>query len=191
MDLHKSSSNSVFFDLQVAFPPVWRRYIVSKLYELGLRGNLPNILPSFLNDKTLMVRIQNVTPSPLPIENGVAQGEVFSVLLFLVAINDITKCIKFLLKQPLFADDYNIFVRSSNPLRAHRFLQQTLDSITTWSLKKGFRFPPSKSTKSNYNYETISIQNLLNRRITHSDKRFRHNCHHQVYNMNERGEKNK
>jgi len=61
--------------------------------------------------------------------------------VFLVAINDVTKCVKFLLSQGLFADDYNISVRSSEPLRTHRLLQQTLNSITTWSLKKkGFKF---------------------------------------------------
>jgi len=38
----KSCLYSVFFDLQEAFPRVWRHYIVQKLFELGLRGNLPS-----------------------------------------------------------------------------------------------------------------------------------------------------
>jgi len=86
--LRKSSLYSVFFDLQKAFPRVWRCHIVNKLYKLELRGNLPSILQSFLNDRTLIVRIQNITSSPFPIKNGVSQGEVLSVLLFLVPIND-------------------------------------------------------------------------------------------------------
>jgi len=77
-----------------------------------------------------MVRIQNITFSPLPIANGVSQGEVFRVLLFLVAIDDVTKCVKCPLTQRLFADDYSNSVRLSSSLRAHRLLQQILYSIS-------------------------------------------------------------
>lgn len=90
---NKSSLYSIFFDLQEAFPRVWRHLISTELYEIGLRGHLPNILQTFLNDRTLLVRINNITSPPLSVQNGVPQGEVFSVLLFLIAINDITKCV--------------------------------------------------------------------------------------------------
>ena len=143
--LSKSCLYSIFFDLQEAYPRVWRHYISTKLFEIGLRGNLPSILQSFLNNRTLKVRIQNITSSPLTVQNGVPQGEVFSVLLFLLAINDITKCVKFPLTQRLFADDYNISIRSSNPIRAHRLLQETLDTITKWTSSKGFRFSSTKT----------------------------------------------
>lgn len=136
---------SVFFDLQEAFPRVWRHYIENKLSEIGLRGNLPSILQSFLHNRSLLVRIQNITSAPHTVENGVPQGEVLSVLLFLLAINDITKCVKPPLTQRLFADDYSISVRSSNPTRAHRLLQESLDAITKWTSTKGFRFSSSKT----------------------------------------------
>ena len=92
-----------------------------------------------------MARIQNVTSSPLTVENGVPQGEVFSVPLFLIAINDIFKCVKFALTQRLFADDYAIYLRSSNPTRARRLLQEVFDIITAWSNSKGFRFSSKKT----------------------------------------------
>ena len=64
------------------------------------------------------------------IQNRVPQGEVWSVPLFLIAINDIKKCINIPLTQRLFADDYIIFLHSSNPQRARRFLQQNLNNIS-------------------------------------------------------------
>ena len=109
----KSCLYSVFFDLQEAFLRVWRHYIVQKLFEPGLRGNLSSLLQSFRNNISLMVKIQNVTSSPLTVEIGVPQGEVFSVPLFLITINDISKCVKFPLTQRLFADDYSISLRLS------------------------------------------------------------------------------
>ena len=143
--LHNSCLYSIFFDLQEAFPRVWRHYIIHKLFKLGLRGNLPRILQTFLNDRKLSVRIQNTISSPVTVHNGVPQGEVFSVLLFLVAIDDITKCVKFPLTQRLFADDFNISVRSSDPFRARRILQETLNSISTWCSLNGSRFSPLKT----------------------------------------------
>lgn len=37
----------------------------------------------------------NPRHNPFPFQNSVPQGEVLSVLIFLIAINDITECVKF------------------------------------------------------------------------------------------------
>ena len=137
---------SIFFDLQEAFPRVWRHYICNKLHKIGLRGNLPKILQDFLHNRTLMVRIQDKISSPHKIQNGVLQGEMFSVPLFLIVINDITNCVQFPFSQRLFADDYNITLQSSDPSRAHRLLQNTLDNITNWASSRGFRFSSHKTS---------------------------------------------
>ena len=141
----KSYLFSIFFDLQEAFPRVWRHHICSQLHDIGLRGNLPKTLQNFLNDRTLSVRIQDHLSSTYIIEIGVPQGEVLSVPLFLLAINDLTKCTKFPLTQRLFADDYCISLSSPNPHRAHRLLQDTLNKISTWTSNHGFRFSPTKT----------------------------------------------
>jgi len=135
---NNDSQYSVFFDVHEAFSRVWGYHIVNKLYELGLRGDLPNILQSFLNDRKSMVRIQNITSSPLP-------GEVFSVLL-LVVINGITKCVKFPLTQHLSADDYSVSVRSSNLLRAQDSYNKHSTPLPRRLWKKVLDFPPSNPT---------------------------------------------
>jgi len=53
-------------------------HIVSRLYAIGFRGNLPQILQSFLQDRKLSVRVQVTISSPVLIQNGVPQGEVLS-----------------------------------------------------------------------------------------------------------------
>lgn len=77
--------------------------------------------------------------------HSVPQGEVWSVPLFLLAINDITKCTPFPLTQRLFADDYSISLHSSNPIRSKRLLQETLNKISVWASDRGFRFSPDKT----------------------------------------------
>ena len=151
LQIEKSLQNNtnlytIFFDLQEAFPRVWRHYICSKLFEIGLRGNLPSLLQSFLHHRSITVRIQNIYSSHHPIQNGVPQGEVWSVPLFLIAINDLTNCVHFPLTRRLFADDFSVSLASSNPKRAARLLQLTLDKISSWSTAPGFRFSPDKKT---------------------------------------------
>jgi len=146
-EAHRTNSNlyTIFFDLEQAFPRVWRHYICSRLYDIGLRGNLPKLLQSFLYDRSLTVRIQNKLSSHQLIQNGVPQGEVWSVPLFLIAINELTNCVQFPLTQRLFADDFSISLSSSNPQRAARLLQMTLDKISTWSSDRGFCFSNIKT----------------------------------------------
>ena len=136
---------TIFFDLQQAFPRVWRHYICQKLHQIGLRGNLPKLLQSFLQERTITVRIQDQLSSHHIIQNGIPQGDVWSVPLFLIAINDITKCVAFPLTQRLFADDFSISLQSSHPHRAARLLQHTLDKISSWSSDRGYRFSSQKT----------------------------------------------
>lgn len=143
--LAKSPLYTIFFDLEQAYPRVWRHYICKKMYDIGLRNNLPKILQSFLHDRYISVKIQDQLSSPHIIENGVPQGEVLSVLLFLIAINDLPQQTDFPITQRLFADDYSISLKSSNPIRAHRLLQQTLDRISVWATERGFQFSAKKT----------------------------------------------
>ena len=86
-----STFYTIFFDLQQAFPRVWRHYICQKLYDIGLRGNLLKILQNFLYNRTIIVRIQDQLSSHQTIQNGAPQGEVWSVPLSLITTEDISK----------------------------------------------------------------------------------------------------
>jgi len=82
-----SSLYTIFFDLQQAFPRVWRHYICQKLHLIGLRDNLSKLLQSFLHDRSITVRIEDQLSSHQLIQNGVPQGEVWSVPLFLILLS--------------------------------------------------------------------------------------------------------
>ena len=104
---NNASLYTIFVDIREAFTRIWCLYIRSKLFEIGLRGNLPSLLQSFLHDKFITVRIQNIYSIR---HLGVAQGEIWSVPFLLIAINDLTDCISFALTRRLFADNFNVFL---------------------------------------------------------------------------------
>ena len=71
-------------------------------------------------------------PSPYEIQNGVPQGDVFSAPLFLIAINDITKCVYFL--------SPSTSVQSVDSLRAHSHV------MSNWITTKWYRFSSFQTT---------------------------------------------
>jgi len=69
--------------------------------------------------------------------------------LFLIAINDLINRVTFPLTSRLFADDFSVSLTSSNPKRAARLLQLTLNKISSWFSARGFRFSDKKNRSIN------------------------------------------
>jgi hypothetical protein len=71
------------------------------------------------------------------IENGVVQGAVLSVTLFLVAMTDIVKNIKEPTKILGYADDWVVITSSKAPLLAKNRLKKATDKISKWAKGNG------------------------------------------------------
>ena len=136
---------AIFFDLEKAYDMTWRHLIYLKMKKHGLTGQLPKYIQSFLSDRTFSVRIGNTFSDTLTLDNGVPQGSCISVTLFLLAINEIGNNVLSPLTYRIFADDFSLSIRSNNPNRSHRLLQETLQRIETWSNENGFRFSSTKT----------------------------------------------
>ena len=48
---------AVFFDFEKAYDTTWRYGILKDLHNFGLKGRLPNFIKSFLEDRTIQVRV--------------------------------------------------------------------------------------------------------------------------------------
>jgi len=48
---------SVFFDLEKAYDTTWRHGILRILHSIGMRGNFPLYIQSFLQDRTFRFRV--------------------------------------------------------------------------------------------------------------------------------------
>ena len=83
---------------------------------------------SWLSNRSQLVSINGTQSSP--VLSGFPQGSILGPVLFLLYINDITKCINASLR--LFADDCILYseIRSSQDCLA---LQNDLDQLSSWS----------------------------------------------------------
>ena len=78
-------------------------------------------------------------------ENGIPQGSVLSVTLFLIAINTVLYDINTNIKFALYCDDLDIFTTNKNLQNAKENLPDTLYQLEKWSDETGFMFSPEKT----------------------------------------------
>ncbi|KAK3869753.1 hypothetical protein Pcinc_024981 [Petrolisthes cinctipes] len=139
---------AVFLDIEKAYDMTWRHGLLRKLYAMGLRGNLPFFVKNFISDRTFSVKLfsDTVTFSDIFVQaNGVPQGSVLSLTLFLCMINDILPAPPRNLKYSLYADDCAIWHSSCNAEFSATRIQLALDLIHNWVLQWGFKFSVRKS----------------------------------------------
>ncbi|MBJ5505526.1 reverse transcriptase family protein, partial [Salmonella enterica subsp. enterica serovar Derby] len=136
---------SVFFDLEKAYDRAWRYGILRDLHGCGLRGNLPLFIEGFLQNRRFRVRVGSTLSSYFPQEEGVPQGSVLSVTLFILRINDIFRQLPLTVRATGFVDDLQIFCSSVNMGLAERQLQSAISKLSSWTLHNGFVFSSQKT----------------------------------------------
>ena len=96
---------AVFFDLKKAYDTMWRYGILKDLHNFSLKGRLPNFIKSFLEDRTIQVRVGSTLYDK---EQGVPQGAILSTTLFNVKLN-IINCLDYKTDGSLYVDDFCMF----------------------------------------------------------------------------------
>lgn len=136
---------AVCFDLEKAFDMTWRHGILKKLHEWGFRGNLPLFIQQFLSSRTFSVRVGNVYSQSQDLENGVPQGSTISVVLFLIAINDIAANLPGSVYHVQYVDDLVIFTSARTTALCRLRLQRAIDGLSRKADELGFRFSAEKT----------------------------------------------
>ena len=75
-------STVIFFDVEKVFRQVWHKGLLSKLYGLGLHINLIKWIKSFLQDRWLTVKLNDI----LSELHGAPQGSPLSPILFILYV---------------------------------------------------------------------------------------------------------
>ena len=138
----------VFFDLEKAYDTTWRAGIINQLIKMKIKGRMVNFLKNFLTNRHLKVRVGNTYSDTKVQEEGVPQGSVLSVTLFLIAINSIVERIgeaEPSVQCSLFADDLAIYYSSADLNVAKQHIQNAVNTATDWTKERGFKFSPTKT----------------------------------------------
>lgn len=148
--IHKQYTVSVFFDIEKAFDRIHSASVLQALLELGIEGNIFHFIQNFLRDRIFQVRIGQTLSQPTKQTTGTPQGSVLSPLLFILAVNDIQKCINYPVRHLLYADDLVLFARGNSLPDLQTQLQGTINKLASWGHRHGLSFAPTKTKVVNF-----------------------------------------
>jgi hypothetical protein len=74
---------SIFFDLEKAYDSTWKYGILKDLFDMGLKGKLPNFISNFLSDRRFNVRVNSTYSDIQEQEMGVPLGSILTACSFL------------------------------------------------------------------------------------------------------------
>ena len=119
----------IYLDFAKAFDRVPHQRLLTKLFNLGIRGNTFKWIQNFLTDREQRVVINTTHSDWTNVVSGIPQGSVLGPILFTMFINDIPVDISSKVK--IFADDTKIYNNTNNC----NILQQDLFNLAQWSNK--------------------------------------------------------
>ena len=149
-DIHKAMLNKeytivVFLDLEKAYDLLWRKGIIYKMYEAGLRGKILKWVEAFFSRRTVQVRVDGILSNSKEVLQGIPQGSVISPLLFTFMLNDL-EFLNNKVNISFYADDICIWFSSRNLKFATNKIQLALEEIEQWCKRWGMYISSSKST---------------------------------------------
>lgn len=87
----KETIVAVYFDMEKAYDMMWKKGLLVKLFQLGIKRRILQWVKNFLPDRKIKVRINGVFSNEYEVEIGTPQGSIVSPLLFTVLMNDVFK----------------------------------------------------------------------------------------------------
>ena len=115
--------------MENAYDLIWTRRILDILHKYNLIGNIFYFIQNFLNDRSIIIKVNNIMSKAISITNGVPQGSLISVTIFLLAFNDISNHIKPPVTCTIFADYITLFIKGKNIKTNEEILQQSLAHV--------------------------------------------------------------
>ena len=94
--LKRKSTFAVFVDFKQAYDRINRQLMFRKLRNLGLKGEILNVIQAIYNRCQCCVRLNGHCSEWFAVEAGLKQGCLLSTILFSIYINDLAKSIKYL-----------------------------------------------------------------------------------------------
>ena len=103
---------SIFLVLRKAFDSVDQTILLKKLNHYEFHGSALKFFESYLKNRKICMKVDNILSRFYSVSCGVPQGSVLGPILFLLYVNDLPNVSKF--KTTLFADDTNLHMSHSD-----------------------------------------------------------------------------
>ena len=127
----KKKVAGIFIDLEKAFDTVNHKILCEKLKYYGFRGKINELINSFLSNRQQYVHLNGFDSIKLNTNCGVPQGSTLGPPLFLLYINDLRFCLKYV-EASHFADDTCLVYASNKNKSLETNLNYDLKHLIEW-----------------------------------------------------------
>ena len=134
----------ILLDLKKAFDTVNHNTLLKKLETYGIRGNILQLLESYLHKRNQYVFVNNVMSNNQEVKCGIPQGSTLGPTLFSLHINDIASASNFEVR--LFADDTALMMQNKNPSKLQEKIKKKLINVELFLRKNKLTLSCDKTT---------------------------------------------
>ena len=146
----------IYLDFQRAFDSVPHQRLVSKLFDLGIDGNLLHWFHDFLTERLQGVKLNDRVSDLVEVRSGVPQGSVLGPVCFIAYINDILSNLH-TAEGSIFADDTKVYAKV-NSAEDGSLLQTDLSSLDEWGVTAQMGYNVDKCTVVHYGKKNPQIE---------------------------------
>ena len=143
----KNHVSVISIDAEKAFDRIGIHTIIQQLQKWKIGPLILNFIKSFLTNRRITVRVNNVFSNTYNLDNGIPQGSPLSVVLFLIAFNHLSVLIdesKYF-KHIIYADDLYIYRIVQNVDLFKSKLNNLYSKIIEWCTYSGVKISEDKS----------------------------------------------
>jgi hypothetical protein len=159
-NINKSKhTTATFIDLSKAFDKVNHDILIDKLDNYGIKNKEKNWCKTFLHDRTISTKIDNMIGKAQHINWGVPQGSILGPVLFLIYINDIYD-IQLNGRILNYADDCVIINEAKNLTLLSQEANRDISSFNKWCTNNRLQINCKKTKFINFSLKNKNEQYL-------------------------------
>ena len=140
----KKTSVVLFLDIRKAYDRVYRRGLIAKLHQLGLRGKMLKMIDRIIMHTKCRVLNRNHVSDEYEPSEGIPQGGILSCLLFNIFFSDLPDHTSDDTMFAAYADDLAIVVSADKLSEANYKMTHIYDDIRTWAVHNRVDFNDKK-----------------------------------------------
>ena len=158
----------ISIDAEKAYDRVGIHSIINKLIEWKFGPRIITYVKNFLMYRKILVKANHTLSGIWPLENGIPQGSPISVVLFLIAYNDLSKIIdnQKYFSHIIYADDLYIFRKIKNCNEFKTKFEDLLELIINWGNYSGAKISIEKCKHIHFCKKTNCSNIVINSNTT-------------------------